>query len=61
MELLNSGTSEIQMDCGDDSENMQLPVWSEDEIEELHHESLWEVFSSEIDNWAAMNLCAADL
>jgi len=38
-----------------------MSIWSEEDIEELQEETPWEIFSSEIDNWAAINLQAAEL
>lgn len=45
---------------GDMAKNI-MPIWSEDDIEELQAETPWEIFSFEIDNWAAINVQTAEL
>ena len=53
--------STYQVVGSDENANNLMLAWSEEDIEELQDETPWEIFSSEIDNWAAINMHSTDL
>ena len=60
MNMNNSFASTEHSSGSSDTAKFSLSNWSEEDIEEIHAETPWEIFSSEIDNWAAINIHSAD-
>jgi len=42
-------------------ENADMSPWSEEDFEEIQVETPWEIFSSEINNWSAINSYSSSL
>ena len=61
MNMNKSNDSTYHASGSGESATFIMPDWSEEDMEEIQDETPWEIFTSQIDNWAAINMNSVNL